>query len=113
DQSEYPKIRVSADLVEKPGLVFRQKIERPDARQALGHEWPREVQRFVAADQILDAPRHALGAIKSILVAVIVTHVLAPLIQARPVLALDDVREPCTHKNGRNAGPLDRNAGPV
>jgi len=60
NESEDTEVRIASDLIENAFLLFGKKRQRLRIRQRLGHERLREVEAFLASDDVFNAPVNAL-----------------------------------------------------
>src|SRR5262249_25530811 len=75
DQAEDAEIGMAADLVQRALLGGRGKAGLPAARQALGHDRPREVEPLAVAHDVLDPPADLLrGGEHGIVAVVVIVH---------------------------------------
>jgi hypothetical protein len=61
DKAKDTEVSIASDLIKNALLFLREKRERLRLGQRLGHERLREIESFLASDDIFDAPMNAFG----------------------------------------------------
>jgi hypothetical protein len=69
---------VTANVIERAFFVRAEEIQACGARQAFRQEGLGEIERFIAADQVVHPPSDPLGACKVVLEGVMVRHGRSP-----------------------------------
>jgi hypothetical protein len=61
DKAKDTEVSIASDLIKNALLFLREKRERLRLGQRLGHKRLREIESFLASDDIFDAPMNAFG----------------------------------------------------